>query len=132
MATTYRISLGPQSIAAIPKLARFIRVGVLLNQGGDPAAQAEVSNVRFWPRTPSDAMAPGTFGPGNLIAVATTGSTGVFRPGSQAGRLSGHWNPYQLSLDYAGAKELNTAFTGPIQQNWPDRVIALPALGPQP
>ncbi len=120
--TTYRILIGPGGTARIPAMARHVRIGGILNHGESRDGQVELGNVRLWPRGPGDLVVAGTFTPGTQMITAGELSA-LFTPGSQAARLSGHWNPYRASFDRAGTLEIGLALRLSQLRSWKDKEV---------
>ena len=110
--TTYRMSFGVGALAAIPRNARAVRVGALLNLPPKPDTMLRLSNVRMWEQADSEQIIDGAFTGTEdwLLVVPKSGS--LYTAASQAAQLSQHWPPQQTAFDYAGEHELKTTALG--------------------
>jgi hypothetical protein len=92
--TSYTISFGPRMHAEVPFNAAFIRIGALLNYGGTPDAQVQLTGVQLQSKLIE-----------HQLVWLPTGRP-LYTPASYAGLLSGHWPIQQAAADHAGINEL--------------------------
>ncbi len=91
----HTISFGLGELAEIPRNAAFLRAGALLNENASSDSAAEIANVTLSEKSPY-----------RKVVILTPGFESFFTPGSQAGRLSGHWAPHYIAACQMGTKEL--------------------------
>jgi hypothetical protein len=92
--TEYTISFGLGERAKIPVLARYMRLGALLNYNGKHSAVLQLTGLRIVPK-----QFPETI-------MLTPELTHAFSPASQAAQLSRHWPAQQVATDQAGVREM--------------------------
>ncbi|MCG3772618.1 MAG: hypothetical protein JW384_03833 [Nitrosomonadaceae bacterium] len=110
--TTYRKSFGWGEAPAIPRDAKFLKVGVLFNPTNTAAATFQLTNMRVWQKMPGldgDSMLDGAFLDNTPKLIAIPNLHMLFAPVSQAAELSRHWPDQQLAIDLAGGPEFQAA-----------------------
>jgi len=107
--TTYRVSFGPNEMAEIPRNAKFIRVGALLNYNAISDTTIQLTNVRLWKKLQTDLIADGVFASDEHLFVISPASWMRWTYVSHAAQASHHWFPQEVATGLAGDAELAAA-----------------------
>ena len=128
--TTYRTIFGRNAQAEIPRQARSIRIGALLNSNASPSVLMQVSNIHLFLRSKDDFPPPGAFTEGIQYVAVVPSQRTLTSSTSIAGLLSHHWPAQQLATDIAGAPELTAVarLVGATRYKMDELELLLPLL----